>query len=103
MVFFPTCGPGVPCVNSACCGESGWCGYGPTYCGDGCQSNCTATAECGKDAAVPGTGCPLNVCCSQFGFCGTTEDFCGTGCQSHCTQPKPSSSPTNVQNRIVGY
>ncbi|KAG9076916.1 hypothetical protein FRC06_009216, partial [Ceratobasidium sp. 370] len=31
----------------------------PTYCGTGCQSNCTATAECGQYAAVPGTKCPL--------------------------------------------
>src|SRR4051812_31203224 len=23
-----TCGPGSPCTNGACCGESGWCGYG---------------------------------------------------------------------------
>lgn len=73
-----TCGPGKPCGNGACCGESGWCGYGSTYCGDGCQSNCEAKAECGKNAAKPGQSCPLNVCCSEFGFCGTTKDFCGT-------------------------
>lgn len=65
-----TCGPGSPCSNGACCGSSGWCGYGPTYCGDGCQSDCDATAECGEYAATAGTTCPLNVCCSQYGFCG---------------------------------
>ncbi len=65
-----TCGPGSPCSNGACCGSSGWCGYGATYCGAGCQSNCNATADCGEYAAVPGATCPLNVCCSQYGFCG---------------------------------
>ena len=98
-----TCGPDKPCSNGACCGVSGWCGYGPTYCGDGCQSNCKATSECGEYAATPGAGCPLNVCCSHYGFCGTTTDFCGTGCQSNCNQPKPSAAETNTQKRIVGY
>jgi chitinase len=98
-----TCGPDKPCSNGACCGMSGWCGYGPTYCGDGCQSNCNATSECGEYAATPGAGCPLNVCCSHYGFCGTTTDFCGTGCQSNCNQPKPSAAETNTQKRIVGY
>jgi chitinase len=69
-----TCGPGNPCSNGACCGESGWCGYGPTYCGDGCQSNCNATADCGQYAATSGQTCPLNVCCSEYGFCGTTSE-----------------------------
>lgn len=98
-----TCGPDKPCSNSACCGDSGWCGYGSTYCGDGCQSNCDATAECGKNAATPGQGCPLNVCCSEYGFCGTTSEFCGASCQSNCDQPKPSISPSNVKKRVVGY
>ncbi|KAJ4386833.1 hypothetical protein N0V93_009731 [Gnomoniopsis smithogilvyi] len=98
-----TCGPDSPCSNGACCGESGWCGYGPTYCGDGCQSNCDATASCGEYAADVGQLCPLNVCCSQYGFCGTTADFCDTGCQSNCDQPEPSAATSNVQSRIVGY
>lgn len=63
-----TCGPGRPCSNGACCGASGYCGYGATYCGDGCSSNCGAHAECGKDALIPGTECPLKTCCSEFGF-----------------------------------
>ena len=63
-----SCGPGNPCSNSACCGASGYCGYGSTYCGTGCISNCDATAECGKDAKVSGITCPLNTCCSQYGF-----------------------------------
>ncbi|CEJ93482.1 hypothetical protein VHEMI09064 [[Torrubiella] hemipterigena] len=98
-----SCGPNRPCRNGACCGESGWCGYSPKYCGTGCQSNCDAKAECGQYAAVPGSTCPLNVCCSEFGFCGTTQDFCSGGCQSNCPQPKPSVSPSNVQKRVVGY
>lgn len=68
-----TCGPGRPCSNGACCGASGNCGYGSTYCGGGCVSNCDAVAECGKDARPKGKKCPLNTCCSEYGFCGTTE------------------------------
>lgn len=80
------CGAGNPCSNGACCGGSGYCGYGepsvketltgtwsscltgPTYCGSGCVSNCGAVAECGQYAATAGTQCPLNTCCSQYGF-----------------------------------
>lgn len=67
-----SCSKDRECLNGACCGASGWCGYGEVYCGDGCTSNCDATAECGKDSASGTATCPLNVCCSQFGFCGTT-------------------------------
>jgi len=68
-----SCGKGNPCSNGACCGASGYCGYGKTYCGAGCVSNCEAVAECGKDAVPSGKKCPLNTCCSQYGFCGTTQ------------------------------
>lgn len=77
-----TCDESNPCSNGACCGTSGYCGYGETYCGNGitpndnCWSNCDAHAECGKDALKVNATCPLNVCCSQYGFCGVTEDFC---------------------------
>ncbi|KAJ5555613.1 hypothetical protein N7461_004083 [Penicillium sp. DV-2018c] len=98
-----TCSKDKPCSNGACCGKSGNCGYGPTYCGDGCMSNCNATADCGLYARIPGQGCPLNVCCSKYGFCGTTSEFCDKGCQSHCTQPKPSAEESNVQKRVIGY
>lgn len=98
-----TCGPDRECQNGACCGTDGWCGYGATYCGEGCQSNCAAKAECGQDADVPGKTCPLNVCCSQYGFCGTTTEFCSDGCQSNCDQPKPGGGGGDVQQRIVGY
>ncbi|KAL2869898.1 glycosyl hydrolases family 18-domain-containing protein [Aspergillus lucknowensis] len=105
-----SCDEDKPCENGACCGKSGFCGFGETYCGttgespnDACWSNCDAHAECGKDAKEPGTKCPLNVCCSEFGFCGTTGDFCGDGCQSGCEQPGSGASSGNVQQRIIGY
>lgn len=63
-----SCSATKPCSNGACCGASGFCGYGPTYCGNGCLSQCEATAECGKFAEIPGKTCPLNTCCSEFGF-----------------------------------
>ena len=54
------CGAGNPCSNGACCGASGYCGYGPTYCGSGCVSNCNAVAECGQYVeAVP--KCPARL------------------------------------------
>ncbi|QRW23671.1 chitinase [Rhizoctonia solani] len=98
-----SCSAAKPCSNGACCGVSGYCGYGPTYCGTGCQSNCTATAECGQYAAVPGTKCPLNVCCSQYGF---SPEFCDVGqkCQSGCGQPsKPSGKGYSASQRVIGY
>ncbi|KAG9571281.1 glycoside hydrolase family 18 protein, partial [Aureobasidium melanogenum] len=102
-----SCGPGNPCSNGACCGVSGYCGYGPTYCGSGCSSNCDATAECGQYAKEPGQKCPLNTCCSQYGFCGTTTDFCTTKCQSNCvehpTPPGGGSSTGILQNKVIGY
>lgn len=98
------CSPGVPCKNGACCGVSGWCGYSPTYCGDGCTSNCDAKAECGQYSATGDATCPLNVCCSQFGFCGTTDGFCGTGCQSNCGSPsRPSGKGGDVRDNVFGY
>src|SRR4051794_24763044 len=42
-----SCSASNPCSNGACCGASGYCGYGDTYCGKGCVSNCDAIAECG--------------------------------------------------------
>ncbi|KAG7415033.1 Killer toxin subunits alpha/beta [Fusarium oxysporum f. sp. rapae] len=98
-----TCGPDKPCSNKACCGEDGWCGYSPKYCGKGCQSHCDAKAECGQYAKTPGQKCPLNVCCSQHGFCGTTSDFCDKGCQSNCETPKPNVAPSNPQKVVIGY
>lgn len=104
------CNETTPCENGACCGKSGYCGFGDTYCGttgespnDDCWSNCDAHAECGEHAVPAGKGCPLNVCCSEFGLCGTTSEFCGDGCQSGCEQPASNASGSNVQERIIGY
>ncbi|KAF4332668.1 bacteriodes thetaiotaomicron symbiotic chitinase [Fusarium beomiforme] len=86
-------------------GKSGVCGYGPTYCGKGCISNCTAKAECGKFAKKGDEKCPLNVCCSEFGFCGTTKDFCTGKCQSNCGTPKvPAGKSTRpVREKVIAY
>lgn len=73
---------------------------GPTYCGNGCTSNCKATATCGQYAAKPGAMCPLNTCCSQYGFCGTSQDFCDDKCQSNCVfHPKPPASEGQVLDK----
>ncbi|KAK3946801.1 hypothetical protein QBC32DRAFT_200396, partial [Pseudoneurospora amorphoporcata] len=99
------CASGRPCANGACCGATGVCGYGPTYCGTGCMSNCNAHAECGQYAVPAGKKCPLNTCCSQYGFCGTTKDFCTTGCQSNCVlSPSPPASPKGqALSKVIGY
>ncbi|KAF2824330.1 glycoside hydrolase [Ophiobolus disseminans] len=77
---------------------------GPTYCGDGCSSNCDATAPCGKHHKVPGTTCPLNTCCSEWGFCGTSTEFCNSKCQSNCElHPKPMASGGQVLDKVIGY
>ncbi|KAJ5705359.1 hypothetical protein N7536_001048 [Penicillium majusculum] len=96
------------CYNGACCGFSdgeGVCGYGDSWCGDTCISNCDAKAECGKDAEDPSANCPLNVCCSPFGFCGTTEEFCGKGCQGdNCGDiTRPSCQTNDVFKTKIGY
>ncbi|KAH7073208.1 symbiotic chitinase [Paraphoma chrysanthemicola] len=100
-----SCGQGRPCANGACCGVSGFCGYGPTYCGTGCQSNCNAHAECGQYSEPANKKCPLNTCCSKHGFCGTTKDFCTDGCQSNCVlSPTPPSSKRGMAlSKIIGY
>ncbi|KAK0630488.1 hypothetical protein B0T17DRAFT_222151 [Bombardia bombarda] len=96
-----SCGVGKPCALG-CCGKTGVCGMGPTFCGTGnCTSECTAKADCnpGWDSKYSTQDkCPLNVCCSKFGFCGTTAEFCGTN-----TVKKPSSSGTNSNGRTIGY
>ncbi|PYH91865.1 glycoside hydrolase [Aspergillus ellipticus CBS 707.79] len=110
-----TCSSTSECV-SGCCSSSGYCGFGPDFCGDDvCISTCDAQAECGPYAAVTNSTCPLNVCCSEYGFCGTSEDFCGTGCQSNCdavTEPTgltpltwahSSCSGTSSDAVYIGY
>lgn len=76
------CSKSSPC-HVGCCSKEGVCGFTKDHCGDGCQSNCNAKAECGQYALKENFDCPINVCCSQYGFCGTTEEFCGDGCQKN--------------------
>ncbi|KAF9889730.1 hypothetical protein FE257_007036 [Aspergillus nanangensis] len=102
------CAPGSPCTNGACCANTGWCGYGPDFCGDDvCLSNCDAEAECGKYSKGGSVSCPLNVCCSEWGFCGSTEEFCGDECQDEfgtCGEPnRPFCSGTSAEMRRIGY
>ncbi|KAL5041333.1 hypothetical protein BDW71DRAFT_201451 [Aspergillus fruticulosus] len=99
-----TCNSTSECV-SGCCSTSGYCGFGPDFCGDDvCVSTCDAVAECGPYAEVANTTCPLNVCCSPYGFCGTTDEFCGDGCQSNCgAVTEPSCSGTSSDARYIGY
>ncbi|KAI0437594.1 hypothetical protein F4803DRAFT_537994 [Xylaria telfairii] len=105
-----TCNADTPCVNAACCGTNGLCGYSPTECGMGnCTSNCDAKAQCGQYGKEGSQNCPLGVCCSQFGFCGSTNDFCDTdlGCQKGyggCGDVKrPSCSGNSITKRTIGY
>ncbi|KAK7962859.1 bacteriodes thetaiotaomicron symbiotic chitinase [Apiospora aurea] len=112
-----TCSASAPCSNGARCGASGFCGYGSKYCGNGCLSQCDATAECGENASEPGKKCPLNFCCSQYGvepqmilsrllgFCGTTQEFCDDKCQSNCVvHPSPPGGGTGqVFDKVIGY
>ncbi|ROT42462.1 hypothetical protein SODALDRAFT_16059 [Sodiomyces alkalinus F11] len=102
------CAPGSPCTNGACCsGESGFCGYGPDFCGpDVCISNCDAQAQCGPHAPEGEERCPLNVCCSVWGFCGTTPEFCEDQCDpdfSDCGPPPTPDGKALAFNRNIGY
>ncbi|KAI0431905.1 hypothetical protein F5Y09DRAFT_340146 [Xylaria sp. FL1042] len=103
-----TCNANTPCVNAACCGTNGLCGYSPTECGAGnCTSNCNAKAQCGEYGKPGQQNCPLGVCCSKFGFCGSTSDFCDTGCQAGfggCGDVhRPSCSGNSISKRTIGY
>ncbi|KAJ6031855.1 class V chitinase [Penicillium herquei] len=104
-----TCAPGTPCVNGACCSNTGVCSFAPSSCAaDFCISNCNSTAPCGEYAASGAGNCSLNVCCSQYGFCGTTSDFCGKGCQEGYGSCGAVDTPTcfgssAVNGRRIGY
>ncbi|KAI0201413.1 glycoside hydrolase superfamily [Astrocystis sublimbata] len=65
-----------PCVDGSCCGPGNVCGYGPDFCGDGCTSDCDATAMCGIYSVNGSSSCGMNLCCSWGGWCGTTEAHC---------------------------
>ncbi|GKT51071.1 killer toxin subunits alpha/beta [Colletotrichum spaethianum] len=107
-----TCTKEKPCKNGACCGsffggDQGVCGYGETFCGSDCVSNCDAHAECGQYAQPAGKECPLKVCCSKFGFCGSTEEYCTGGCESNCVVNPPipagGSAIPVLENKVIGY
>ncbi|KAF4778701.1 hypothetical protein HER10_EVM0009051 [Colletotrichum scovillei] len=61
-----------PCVDGSCCGPDSICGYGPDFCGTGCQSQCDATAMCGEYSENADMPCGMNLCCSQSGWCGVS-------------------------------
>jgi hypothetical protein len=87
----------VKCPNSACCSKYNWCGYGPEFCGPGCQgaygscndhsspkpaSISTSDGKCGQQPDGSVIVCALSACCSQFNWCGHGLEFCGSGCQA---------------------
>jgi chitinase len=39
--------------------DTGTCGFGDTFCGSDCVSQCDAKLECGADADPPGKTCPF--------------------------------------------
>ncbi|KAL6885783.1 chitinase [Trichoderma evansii] len=86
-----------------CCSSAGHCGYGPDYCGKGCQSTCDRKSGCNpgweSNDFSKGDKCPLNVCCSKHGFCGYTEEFCKG---NEVKRPSCSISDTPV-DRVIGY
>ncbi|UKZ48214.1 hypothetical protein TrVGV298_002450 [Trichoderma virens] len=86
-----------------CCSSAGHCGYGPDYCGKGCQSTCHRKSDCNpgweSNDFSKGDKCPLNVCCSKHGFCGYTEEFCKG---NEVRRPSCSISDTPV-DRVIGY
>ena len=106
------CGGGTKCIDGSCCGANNICGFGDTYCGDGCQSNCPAKAPCGRDSAGGSVSCGMNLCCSYYGWCGTTEVYCtkGTeGCQENfgdCNLHDPfqcDPGAASATKRTIGY
>ncbi|KAJ1326027.1 chitinase [Microdochium nivale] len=76
-----------PCVDGSCCGKNNICGYGPDYCGTGCQSQCNATAMCGEFSENGEFPCGMNLCCSATGWCDTTAVYCDNADPLHGTLP----------------
>ncbi|KFA50333.1 hypothetical protein S40293_09933 [Stachybotrys chartarum IBT 40293] len=85
-----------------CCSSAGFCGYGPDFCGQGCQSTCDRRSQCNpgwnSTEFSEGNRCPLNVCCSEHGYCGYTEEFC----QDDQVE-RPRCSASNPVTRVIGY
>ncbi|KXH32852.1 hypothetical protein CSIM01_04345 [Colletotrichum simmondsii] len=106
-----------PCVDGSCCGPDSICGYGPDFCGKGCQSQCDATAMCGEYSENADMPCGMNLCCSQSGWCGTTEVFChnadpinlsapcqaGYGSCSIASTPSCAKGGGSTNGRTIGY
>uniref|UniRef100_L2GC33 chitinase n=1 Tax=Colletotrichum fructicola (strain Nara gc5) TaxID=1213859 RepID=L2GC33_COLFN len=76
-----------PCVDGSCCGPKNICGYGPDFCGTGCQSQCNATAMCGEFSENAEMPCGMKLCCSATGWCGTTDVYCHNADPLHGTLP----------------
>ncbi|KAK7994851.1 hypothetical protein PG990_013624 [Apiospora arundinis] len=106
-----------PCIDGSCCGKNSICGYGPDFCGDGCQSQCNATAMCGEFSENADMPCGMKLCCSATGWCGTTEPYCHNADPLHGTLPcqagygscsitgKPSCAEGggSTNGRTIGY
>ncbi len=56
------CSDSIRC-EKGCCSKDNQCGFTPEHCGEGCKSNCDATADCGQYAKPGQQDCPINVCC----------------------------------------
>ena len=61
-----------PCIDGSCCSKDKICGFGPDYCGNGCRSNCTASAMCGEYSENGEMPCGMKLCCSAMGWCGVS-------------------------------
>lgn len=61
-----------PCVDGSCCSKDRICGFGPDFCGDGCRSQCDATAMCGEFSENGEMPCGMKLCCSAMGWCGVS-------------------------------
>lgn len=108
-----TCAAGSPCIDGSCCGPQNICGFGSSYCDKGCQSQCNATAPCGRDSPGGDTSCGMNLCCSHYGWCGVGDDYCATtgpapcqqgfgGCEKH--QPfQCDPGAASATKRTIGY
>ncbi|KAK0113436.1 hypothetical protein ONS95_013694 [Cadophora gregata] len=106
-----TCDANTLCPDASCCGLKNICGFGPDYCGQGCQHNCSATAPCGRysddDGNIP---CGMNLCCSYYGYCGFDNSFCAagaTGCQEaygSCQTQQPFTCANgDATKRTIAY
>lgn len=44
----------------------GICGFGETYCGNGCINGCDGKAPCGENSEGGEKYCGMNLCCSKL-------------------------------------